>query len=227
MAKNNDPVKAVKAALTELARIDLKTTPIQCRMENNSLLLEGMVDHISQKKRALFHAMGIPGIEGVIDRLTVKPAMQMGDDEIKRHMEGAIASEDCLQDSDINIEVNGGVIDLEGTVISLSHKRLAGALAWWIPGSIDVINSLEVNPPEEDHDGEVADALRMVLEKDKTIGDAGEISITVLNWVVVLHGLAERDSIRQAAEDDAWYIWGVNDVVNHIKVQLTGTHRIH
>ncbi|MBI5492150.1 MAG: BON domain-containing protein [Deltaproteobacteria bacterium] len=224
---NNDPIKAVKAALTDLVHIDLKANPIHCTMENGSVLLEGTVEHISQKKRALFHAMGVPGVEGVIDRLRVKPAKQMGDDEIKRHMEAAIASESSFQGFVINMEVNDGVIDLEGTVGSLSHKRLAGALAWWIPGAADVINSLEVSPPEDDNDGEVADALRMVLEKDKTVGDAGEISITVVNWVVVLHGLAEKESVKQAAEDNAWYIWGVNDVVNNIKVQVTGLHRIH
>jgi len=31
--------------------------------------------------------------------------------------------------------VEDGVVTLNGRVPSLSHKRLAGALAWWNPGS--------------------------------------------------------------------------------------------
>jgi osmotically-inducible protein OsmY len=43
--------------------------------------------------------------------------------------------------------VTDGVVLLEGHVISQSHLRFAGALAWWTPGRRDVINALEVRPP--------------------------------------------------------------------------------
>lgn len=51
-----------------------------------------------------------------------------------------------------------------------------------------MVNSLEVVPPEEDSDDEVADALRLVLEKDPLVL-ADQIRAGVSNWVVTLEGL--------------------------------------
>jgi len=38
----------------------------------------------------------------------------------------------------------------------------------------DVVNGVEVVPPEEDDDGEITDAVRIALEKDPLV-DAGEV----------------------------------------------------
>lgn len=217
-----DPVKALKAALTDELHIDLRENPIQCGMESESLFIEGTVERVSQKKKALLKAMELAGTEGVIDRLKVRPASTMSDDEIMKHMTDAIEEEPTLRPYGVKVEVKDGIIDLEGEVWSLSHKRLAGVLAWWIPGATDVINSIEVVPPEEDSDDEVVDAIRLVFEKDRLV-DASSIRPTARNWVVTLTGLACSEIEKEAAEDDAWYVWGVNDVVNNIKVE-TGAH---
>jgi osmotically-inducible protein OsmY len=82
---------------------------------------------------------------------------------------------------------------------------------------MEVINSLEVFPPEEDSPGEINDALRIVLEKDHLV-DAITITSSTKDWVVTLSGSVRSEAERDAAEDDAWYIWGVNDVANNIKV---------
>ena len=47
---------------------------------------------------------------------------------------------------EIEISVADGVIVLEGHVISRSHRRFAGVLAWWTPGRRDVVNSLGSGP---------------------------------------------------------------------------------
>lgn len=46
------------------------------------------------------------------------------------------------------IEVKKGIVTLNGEVPSLTHKRLAGVLAWWVPGTRDVVNGLEEVPAE-------------------------------------------------------------------------------
>ena len=78
----------------------------------------------------------------------------------------------------ITFTVEDGVVTLDGRVPSLSHKRLAGVLVWWVPGSRDVINGLEVSPIQEDNDDEVTDAIRLVLEKDPFI-NAGQIQLRI------------------------------------------------
>lgn len=218
MTETLDPLRSIRAALTDELHIDPRKHPVRCEMVNGSVLLEGTVETISQKKKALLFAMTLEGVAGVVDRIRVAPSNHMSDDEIREHLEHAIAGEQTLSPLDIKIDVNNGVVDLEGEVGSLSHKRLAGVLAWWIPGSADVINSLEVAPPEDDNDDEITDALRIVLEKDKLV-DESEIRIRTKDFIVTLDGLARSDAEKEAAEEDAWYVWGVNGVVNNIVVQ--------
>ncbi len=212
-----DPVKTLGAALTAKLHIDPRECPIDIRMEGDAIVVEGTVERVAQKKRALFIAMGIKGVSGVIDRLRVRPAKHMTDDEIKDHLYRALSEEPTLDPSLIEAEITGGIVDLEGQVGSLSHKRLCGVLAWWIPGSVEVINSLEVVPAEEDSPEEVNEALRIVLDKDRLV-DASCILTKTKDWVVTLEGTARSEAERTAVEDDAWYIWGVNDVKNNIKV---------
>jgi len=64
-----------------------------------------------------------------------------------------------------------------GHFTSLIQKRLAGVLAWWVPGSRDVINGMEVVPLQEDSDEEIAKAVRLVLEKDPFV-NAERIRVT-------------------------------------------------
>lgn len=106
---------------------------------------------------------------------------------------------------------------LSGTIPSLSHKRLAGVLAWWVPGTRDVRNDLNVVPPEGDDDGELNDAVHIVLDKDPLIDSSG-VQVQVQDGVVALHGLVSKHGDRDMAERDAWYVEGVRDVRNELSV---------
>ena len=46
----------------------------------------------------------------------------------------------------IDIEVTDGVVILNGRVPGLTSKRVAGVIAWWVPGVRDVFNGIEVDP---------------------------------------------------------------------------------
>lgn len=218
-------VTALKAMLVEELKCDPNGFPIALRMEDGSIVMEGMVEKVAHKKKALLLAMGLDNVDGVVDRLRVRPTSHMSDDEIKKHMMDAIEEESSLRGLKINVEVRDGVIDLEGEVWSLSHKRLAGVLAWWIPGTLDVINSIDVVPPESDSDGEISDAIRLALEKDRLV-DAQSLTISTSEYIVTLNGVTGSEAEREAAEDDAWFTWGVNGVVNNIVVDETSVHKL-
>lgn len=101
---------------------------------------------------------------------------------------------------------------------SLTHKRLAGVLAWWVPGTRNVVNGLEEVPPQEDNDDELTDAVRLTLEKDPFV-DAAKIRVTSQDWIVTLDGLVPNETMKQMAERDAWYMLGVKGVVNRVRVE--------
>ena len=74
----------------------------------------------------------------------------------------------------IDVEVQDGVVTLNGRVPGLTSKRLAGVMAWWVPGVRDVVNGIAVEPPEDDGPDMIAEAVRVVLEKDPFV-NASEI----------------------------------------------------
>jgi len=107
-------------------------------------------------------------------------------------------------------------VTLDGEVESLSHKRLAGLLAWWVPGTRDVVNGIEVKPYEDDNDDEITAAVAIALEKDRLV-TADSIKVSTRNSVVTLEGVVPNRRQAEMAESDAWYIFGVDRVVNHLR----------
>jgi osmotically-inducible protein OsmY len=118
----------------------------------------------------------------------------------------------------IELSVNDGVVLLDDHVPSLAQKRLAGVLAWWVPGSRDVINGMAVEPHEEDNDEELLDAVRLVLEKDPFV-NADQIRVSAKNSVITLEGLVINDVQRRMAQNDAWYVFGVDKVIDMLQMQ--------
>lgn len=204
------------------------------------VLLDGEVPDVAAKKLALEKVAALPGIDGIADRLHVKPATHMSDKEIRVHVRNGLISELSFASLEIrelahgewylvrgapagargsiDIEVDNGIVVLDGRVPGLTSKRLAGVIAWWVPGVRDVFNGIEVSPPEDDSPDLIAEAVRVVLEKD-TFVNAGQIRVGVRNTLVRLTGLVPSETERQSAERDAWMVFGVDTVVNEIKVQ--------
>jgi BON domain-containing protein len=229
----------IRAALEKNTSVNLHRSPIALSFEGEDLVIEGRVEHIAAKKIALeIAAVTAPGI-GIVDRLHVTPAELMGDREIRDHVVKVLleerALEHCLIQSrwpdrleslrnipepagTIMIEVADGVVTLNGEVPSLSHKRLAGVLTWWVPGCCDVVNGLEEVPREQDNDDELTDAVRLVLEKDPFV-NATKIRVTTKDWIVTLVGLVPNETMKQMAERDVWCVLGVKNVVNNIQVK--------
>lgn len=239
MGTSEEVLKKIRAAFEREHRIDLHHHPIAMEFENGVLTLEGEVTDIAAKKLALELGGAEDGVRGVVDRLRVIPSEPREDGYIRDAVCDFLLQEPTLFNATVKVwqkeqieilrnagvepagtivvAVENGVITLNGTVLSLSHKRLAGVLAWWTPGCRDVVNGLEVAPPEADSDDEVADALRLVLEKDPLV-HADQIRASVNNCVVTLEGLVGEAEERKMAELDAWYVFAVDKVINRIQV---------
>lgn len=239
--QESDVGKEVRAALAIDPRVDLHRFPINVVNHGEGLRLEGDVDSIAAKRIAMAIAQRVSGMDRVIDALRLVPVEPRGDGEIRdalargllqqpelrnctlrQHNKGrdemVQESHDDWPSGEIAFGVEEGVVALDGKVISLSHKRMIEAIAWWTPGCRHVINALQVVPAEEDNDDELADAIRLVLEMDPLV-HADQIGIKTERGVVTLGGVLQRDEERRMAEMDAWAVWGVSEVRNHIEVQ--------
>lgn len=239
MSLKEEVLKNVMASLEREPKIDLHHHPINADFSDGILTLEGAVKDIAARKLALELAAAAPSVAGIVDRLKVTPVEPMTDEVIVEHVRDALIQETALDTcalsirtgehmelirepptgrrGAIEIAVENGNVLLEGQVPSLSHKRLAGVLSWWVPGTQNVLNCIEVQPPETDSDAEMIDAVRLVLEKDPFV-NADQIMVTSKNRVVTLHGLMASEAEQEMAEQDAWYVFGVDKVINKLEV---------
>ncbi len=239
MPGKEDVLKQVRAALEHEPRIKLHRYPVSLDLDGDgTLTLEGDAVNIAAKKLALELAASIPGVSGIVDRLRLAPTEPMGDGAIRDHIRDQLLQDSALQGcsisvrvkeqmetcresiaqppASIEVSVDDGVVTLNGRVSSLSHKRLAGLMAWWVPGSRDVINGIEVVPPQDDIDDEITDAVRAALEKDPFV-NPDRMRVSTRNCVVTLDGFALNQKEKEMAEIDAWYIFGVDKVVNRLE----------
>jgi len=234
-------VKKALAALHSEPRIGPKFKPAILDYDGiGTLTVEGEVDSVAAKKLGLEHLAALAGVTEVIDRLRVRPAAGMSDGEIRDRLVQSFYEETAFaglgirtwrdgvrevirQPSEpvrgsLDIEVSDSVVTLNGTVPGLASKRLAGVLAWWVPGSRDVINGIAVEPPEEDAPIRIEEAVRVVLEKNPFI-EAGQIRVGVRGRVVRLTGVVHTTEQHDMAENDAWSVFGVDKVINEIDVR--------
>lgn len=234
-------LKRAQAAIEMEQRINARSFPLHMAMKGGQIILDGDVESIAAKRLAVQLAERVEGVEGVIDRLQIVPAEARGDGAIANSLThlflGQIDLKNCalhrrvgnqlepLRDpvhedrcGDITYSVTGGVVTLEGEVISLSHQRIAEVLAWWVPGSRNVINQLAVVPGERDSDDELSDAIHLALEMDPLLAHADQINVTTNLGMVTLNGAIASGEEKQIAEFDAWCVRGVGDVDNRLAV---------
>lgn len=227
-------------AIRSEKRIGPHFKPLHFGIDNDgTATIEAEVDNVAIKRLVLERLAATKGVSAVIDRLRVKPAKAMSDDGILDHLRKAYYDEPsfyelALKEREggklklvrdafetprgvIETEVKDGVIVLNGRVPSLAAKRLAGVIAWWVPGSRDVVNGIAVEPPEEDAPIAIEEAVRIALDKDPFV-DASQVRVGVRHRTVRLTGAVHSQEARDAAEWDAWYVFGVDDVMNELDV---------
>ncbi len=240
MSDKRQIIEEVRAALHSEPRFGPQGH-VSLDYQGGTLTIEGEAENIAVKKLLLERAAAHGAVEGIVDRLHVRPAETMGDGQIRDLVRDALLQEPALagltlrervkdqvravrelpdgdRRGEICIRVEDGVVTLEGEAPTLAHKRLAGVLAWWVPGSREVVNGLGVLALETELDAEITDVVHMILEKDPFV-DASQIRVLTQNARVILHGLVPTGAEREMAEFDAWYVFGVDDVENKIEVR--------
>ncbi|HTR15865.1 MAG TPA: BON domain-containing protein [Acetobacteraceae bacterium] len=242
MTEKLDVLETARRALHSEPRVHPTATPVHLALDGDELTIQGEVDCVAGKKLALEAVARVPGVARIIDRLHVHAASPMGDGEIRDKVRDALLEETALTacsirvwikgqpeivrapadaTGNIDIRVEDGIVTLDGDVTGLGQKRLAGVLAWWVPGSRDVINGIGVTPPERDSEAAITDAVLQVLEKDPFV-DAASIRVHTRQRVVNLDGTVPREAELEFAESDAWYVFGVDKVINRLAVRSWG-----
>jgi len=226
-----DLVAALLAALEKDPDINLHESPIHVTY-HDSLRLEGEVANIIVKRKARRIAVQLSGLNDIEDRLLLRPGQRRVGKALLDAVTSALSQEPAFRDLAVHphpateasgrdwigVRVDDCVVRLDGQVGSLSHRRLAEVIAWWVPGSCDVHNHVRVKPAEKDNDDEISDAVSMALEKDPLL-HAETLSVHTHNREVTLQGSVHSAEQRRMAIYDCWYVPGVHDVHDRMQVQ--------
>lgn len=225
-------VKSIRAALERDPDVNLHTNPIGVRLAGEVIELAGTADNIAIKKHALRVARAHAGGSTVVDHIRLNVGEAREDAALRQAVlnhftrEPAFGGLILVEENDlaaghdgdwIGVTAHNGIVQLNGRVNSLSHRRLAEVLAWWTGGTADVDNRIHVEPPEQDSDAEIMDAIRIVFDKEPSI-DAEQVRAQCRDRIVTLQGAVSSEENRRLAAYDCWYIPGVHEVHNELRV---------
>lgn len=220
MDRDDSLAKLIADALSDDRRIDWPSASIGIDVRDGTAILQGTVGRLADKRYAVQTAASVRGVTAIEDRLLVKSRHGAVATDVSRAVLDLLEQDPYVDASRIQVSAKGGVVHLEGTAGSLVEKRVAGVCAWWVPGVEDVVNDIQVVPPESDGADQITEACEVVLEKDPLV-DATEVLVQTRDHTVTLLGAVNSEEERNAAEDDCWYVWGVREVINRIAVVPT------
>jgi osmotically-inducible protein OsmY len=130
-----------------------------------------------------------------------------------------------VDETDVGVEVDDGVVTLTGHVESYAKRVAAEDAAHRVLGVRDVANDVVVHIPGgfARTDTEIAHAVRRALEADVFVAE-DNIETTVSNGWVTLKGEVDFWRERQDAERSILRLGGVRGVTNAITVRVRTVH---
>ncbi|GAB4272349.1 BON domain-containing protein [Thermincola ferriacetica] len=139
------------------------------------------------------------------------------DEQIKNDIVDQLEAAGLSKTADINIDVANGAVTLHGMVDVLAEKWMAGELARQVSGVTGVDNSLTVAMDRPVTDAQIYTAVEERFRRHPLL-DLHDIEIGVHDGVVYLEGNVASLAQANTALESAAKVYGVKNVVNHLKI---------
>lgn len=151
---------AKDAALTERVKTALAGDSalagrdIEVETRDGVVQLSGFVDSEDQRTAALMRARSVQGVHEVRNDLSLRDDTRpmnrpVADTVIAARVRDTLKGADLSSDSDVNVEVSKGVVQLSGFVSTPQEKARAGDLASSVEGVRDVENQIALTDEPE------------------------------------------------------------------------------
>jgi osmotically-inducible protein OsmY len=188
------------------------TTPsylIDVKTSEGIVTLDGSVNHILAKDRAVKIARTVKGVRAVVNNIEVD-VPDRSNEKLKQEIENALLNDPATDSYEVSVTAVNGYVTLDGTVESWQEKQLSEYVAKGVKGVKKVVNDIEIEYPEERADFDIQEDIEQNLEYDVRIDD-GLIDVSVENGNVTLSGTVGSANEHYLAVTDAW-VMGVNSV---------------
>jgi osmotically-inducible protein OsmY len=128
--------------LTWNSHID--ASDIMVKTHDNIVTLEGNVGSYWEKYVVDEFVNSVHGVLEVENNIEVRPKLETRDINIKNDIEGAFERTNLINEDNIDVSVDTGMVTLEGAVSSFFVKTQAHNIAIYTTGVVDVVDKLTV-----------------------------------------------------------------------------------
>ena len=118
------------------------TDAIKVKVEKGWVTLTGEVEWHYQQEAAADDIRNLRGVTGISNEVSIKPRANARD--IKDSIMMAL-HRSWFDPKTINVEVDGGKVNLTGTVHNWNEREVAASTAWAAPGATTVSNHITIN----------------------------------------------------------------------------------
>jgi osmotically-inducible protein OsmY len=137
---------------------------------------------------------------------------------LREAVEQQLDYDPAVPSNNIGVSVSDGVVSLSGYVQTYADKIFAEKAAKRVRGVKAVANDIEVRPPSEHIDPDIAaDAVKSLERNVNVPGD--RINVTVKDGWLTLEGKVGWGYQKEAAENAVRYLSGVRGVTNKIEIE--------
>jgi osmotically-inducible protein OsmY len=197
----------------------LNASEIGVAVKNGIVTLTGMVDNYSKKASAEKAAKRVVGVKAVAEEIQVgiSPSFKKTDTEIAEAVLNALKWHTAVQEEKIKINVEDGIVKLEGEVEWEYQRTNAKTAIENLSGVRSVINLINVKPKITSTD--IKQKINAAFHRSATI-DAGKVTVEVEGSKVTLSGKVRSFVEKEDAERAAWAAPGVISVVSKLEIEV-------
>lgn len=193
---------------------------IEVDSSDGHIRLRGIVPSYSERIAAEQDAYTIPGVKSVENDLHIKfkdTVVTPTDGDVKESYDRRLTIDQRINEEDIQVNVDKGVVTLNGTVDAYWKKEAAAENAFLITGVTGVINNIAVAPSERTEDKKIEEDLRNAMARSSQVKE-NNIKVNVRNGIVDLKGAVSNYAEAKAVREIAYFTTGVTDVKSNLNL---------